>query len=86
MSKKSITLAAVTLTVVSFALATAASAKPIFQPVGPSLQPINGGSMYKPVNPGLKPINSGSICKPVDPSLKPFGKKPGGCPNGWVVS
>jgi hypothetical protein len=66
MSSLKITIAAA-LALTAFGIA-AASAKPIFQPVNPAMQPIANNSMYKPVNPAFQPI----------------GKVPGGCGKGFV--
>jgi hypothetical protein len=67
MSSLKITIAAAAFALTAFGAATAA-AKPMFQPVNPSMQPIGGNSMYKPVN----------------PSFQPIGKVPGGCGKGFV--
>jgi hypothetical protein len=67
MSSLKITIAAAALALTAFGVA-AASAKPMFQPVNPSMQPIANNSMYKPVN----------------PSFQPIGKVPGGCGKGFV--
>ena len=68
MNAHRITIVAAMLALTAIATAPA-SAKPIFQPVSPAMQPIGGGSMFKPVNPAFQPI----------------GKVPGGgCGKGWV--
>jgi hypothetical protein len=67
MSSLKITIVVAALALTAFGAATA-SAKPIFQPVNPAMQPIGGNSMYKPVNPALQPI----------------GKISGGCGKGFV--